>query len=430
MKQLFVILTGLLLLNGTASKAQVPSLSLSEAMVKALESNYGIQISIAGTEVAGLNNDWGMAGRYPEIGFDASLISSYDPSDKSMNSRISAGIGVNWILFDGYRVNITKMVLENRESLSEGQLGIVVETTIEEVILAYYSVLLERERLNVMKNVMELSRDRYDYEQKKRALGSAVTYEVLQAETVFLSDKAAFLEQEVRVRSAIRNLNFILAEDPAMVWDFTERFEADTTHFKLSDLQARMSGDNQLIKNQYTNLLITQEQTKLRKSEFYPSINASAGIDNSYTATRISGSPGQNNNSLAPYGGLSLSWDIYRGGVRKRNMEIARINEEIAAVELDEMQHSLTNELHNLYDYHEVRIALLRVAEKGLEAAELNLQLSGEKYRSGAINSFNYRDVQLGYLDASLRKLQAIYNLVDSNTRLTRITGGFLSYTP
>jgi len=49
-----------------------------------------------------------------------------------------------------------------------------------------------------------------------------------------------------------------------------------------------------------------------------------------------------------------------------------------------------------------------------------------EKYRSGVINSFNFRDVQLIYLSAALRRLQSIYNLIDSKTQLTRITGGFL----
>ena len=39
------------------------------------------------------------------------------------------------------------------------------------------------------------------------------------------------------------------------------------------------------------------------------------------------------------------------------------------------------------------------------------IKISEEKYRAGAINSFNYRDVQLMYLESSLRKLQAVYNL-------------------
>ncbi|MCD4709347.1 MAG: TolC family protein, partial [Bacteroidales bacterium] len=132
--------------------------------------------------------------------------------------------------------------------------------------------------------------------------------------------------------------------------------------------------------------------------------------------------------SMTPYGNVRLSFDIYSAGVRKRGVEIARINEDVARVEIDQMEHALTNELFNLFDYHEVRIELLNVASENLEAAELNLSISEDKYRSGVINSFNYRDIQLIYLNVSYQRLQAVYNLISSKAGLTRITGGFLGY--
>jgi outer membrane protein TolC len=68
------------------------------------------------------------------------------------------------------------------------------------------------------------------------------------------------------------------------------------------------------------------------------------------------------------------------------------------------------------------------VANENLEAAELNLSISEEKYRSGVINSFNYRDIQLLYLNVSFQRLRAVYNLIGSEAALTRITGGYLGY--
>jgi len=66
---------------------------------------------------------------------------------------------------------------------------------------------------------------------------------------------------------------------------------------------------------------------------------------------------------------------------------------------------------------------LLDLAFENLEAAKLNLQLSKERFDSGAINSFNYRDVQIGYITIAQRQLEAIYNLIDSQTALLRMTG-------
>lgn len=420
------ILIIILTITSVNGYSQTESLSISEAVNKSLENNYGIQISRADTEVAAMNNNWGTAGRYPSIGFDASANNSYNLDDSNLTNRFSAGIGLNWMIFDGFRVNTTKLKLENIEELTSGRLAVLIESTIQDIYLSYYSVLLQQEQLNVLKTVMDLSRDRYDYELKRKSLGSSLSYDVLQAENVYLSDKSAFLEQEMQVRNAIRSFNFILTEDPGKAWVFTESFEADTSRFLLSDLISKMTDNNQTLKNQYTNLVLEKNETALKQSEMYPSISVATGIDNSITRTQISGAAAQNFNSYMPYGNLRLSYDLYTGGVRKRGINISKINEEIATIEIEQMEHSLTNELYSLYDYYEVRISLLNVANRSLEAADLNMKISGEKYRSGAINSFNYRDVQLMYMDASLRRLQSIYNLIDSRTRLTRITGGFL----
>lgn len=411
------------------TNGQENALTLSSALEQALANNYGLIISRAGLDVAEINNNWGTAGRYPTIGFDASDNNSYELNSSVYTNRLSAGVGLNWLLFDGFRVNITKSKLENLEDLTSGHLAVQVMSTIEDIIQVYYSVLLQKEQLKVLETVMQLSEDRYQYEMKKKSLGGSVTYNVLQAKNVYLTDKANFMNQEMLVRNTTRNLNFMMGVEPSQAWEFTESFEADTTDFILADLLSKMKSDNQALKNQYTSLLLKENETSLQKSAYYPSVSLGAGMDYGHTWSYSGGSQTLNNESIMPYGNVRLSFDIYSAGVRKRGVEIAKINEEVAKVEIDQMEHALTNELFNLYDYHTVRLELLNVADENLEAAELNLSISEDKYRSGVINSFNYRDIQLIYLSVSYQRLQAVYNLISSKASLANITGGFLSYT-
>jgi len=426
MKKTIYIL-GILFLT-QAVKGQ-EALTLSSALEQALENNYGLIISRADLQVAEINNNWGTAGRYPTIGFDASDNNNYELNHSIYTNRLAAGVGLNWVLFDGFRVNVSKSRLENMEDLTSGRLAVQVESTIEDIILAYYNVLLQKEQLKVLQTVMELSDDRYQYELKKQSLGGSVTYNVLQAKNVFLSDKAFFMNQEMMVRNTIRNLNYMMGVEPSQTWEFTEAFEADTTGFILADLLSKMKSDNQSLKNQYTNLLLSENATALQQSAYYPSISLGAGMDYGHSWAYSGGAQSQNVETLTPYGNVRLSFDIYSAGVRKRGVEIARINEDVAQVEIDQMEHALTNELFNLFDYHGVRIELLNVASENLQAAELNLSISEEKYRSGVINSFNYRDIQLIYLNVAYQRLQSIYNLIGSKAGLTRITGGFLGFT-
>jgi len=422
-RKLLILL--IIILSGVAVWGQ-EDLSLSLALEKALQNNYGIVLSTADTEIAGINNSWGTAGRIPTVGFDASSNNSHDLTDNTTSNRLSFALGMNWTLFDGFRVNITKDKLEDLESMAGGVLAVVVENTIENVILYYYNVLLQEERLKVLEKVMTLSEDRYNYEMKRYDLGGSVTYNVLQAKTLYLSDKANFMNQEVVVRNSIRNLNFVLGEEPVVTWDFTEPFDPDIEEYVLSDLLSKMLSNNQTLQNQYVNLILKQKDVALQKSDYYPTLRLGAGIENSYSRMQQDGGDPTTTTGLSPYGNLSLSFDIYDAGNRASDVQIARINEEMAQVEIDQMEHSLTNLLLNVYDYYTVRIALLEVAVESLEAAELNLQIADEKFKTGAINSFNYRDIQLIYLNAALGRLQATYNLVDSKTVLTRLTGGFL----
>ena len=94
------------------------------------------------------------------------------------------------------------------------------------------------------------------------------------------------------------------------------------------------------------------------------------------------------------------------------------------------MQYELNNQLSNIYEFYLVRKELLNVANENLAAAALNLQISKEKFESGAINSFNFRDVQNLYMDAAQRKLEAIYNFIDIHTSLLRLTGTIVQEYP
>lgn len=422
MKKIITILSFLLLAPGLF--AQERELGLSDAISRALENNFGLRISRAEADIAGINNNWANAGRTPSIGFTLSGNNNYNIGDDRLSSNINVGLGLRWTIFDGFRVNLTKDRLTQLERLSEGRTAVLIENTIEDVILGYYNVLLQQELLKVLSNVMRLSEDRYEYERTRQEIGNSVTYNVLQAKNNYLSDKAAYMNQEVNYRNAIRNLDFILGEDSQQTWIFTEEFMADTLDYVLSDLHDRMMADNSVLRNQYINIMLSKNSTGLARSSYYPSLSLSAGLDNRNILSPSAGA----GSSISAYGNITLTYDIYQGGLRDRALEVASINESIAGIEEEELKKSLSNQLLSLFDQYEVQKELLYIAGENLEAAEMNVQISGDKFRSGAINSFNYRDIQLIYLSAAYQQIQDVYNLIATGAALTRLTGGFINY--
>lgn len=409
---------------GLLVHAQQP-LTLTNAITKALENNYDIIVAKENQQIAEINNNWGAAGRYPYINLSAGDNNSYTLNEGDNNSsvRLSAGASLNWTIFDGFSVRIRKTRLDELESLSKNNTAIMVEGTIQSVILAYYDVLLQKEKLATYEEVMSLSKDRFEQAESRKEYGSAVTYDVLQAQNAYLSDRAGYLLQEVAYKNSKRNLKYLMADTEAVDYENVDKFEAIPTDYTIGELQAQMLENNKSLQNQFVNQLMLENAIASAKSNFSPALNFTGGVTNNYQGNKMGDIAMGWNNSATAYGNFTLNWNLFSGGNRKRAVKIAEIDREIGGVELLEMQHSLDNKLANLFEFYQVQRELLEVARENLEAAQLNLQISQDKFDVGAINSFNFRDVQRIYLQAAQGELQAIYSFIDAQTSLLRLAG-------
>ncbi len=414
----------LLLIPGFLLHAQQP-LSLADAITRALENNYSIQIARNNEQIAEIQNNWGTAGRYPYISLSAGDDNSFNLNENEnvVTNRFSGGANINWTLFDGYSVRINKQRFEELENLSKQNTAIMVESTIQSVVLVYYSALLEKEKLDVITEVMQLSEDRFQQAEQRKEFGTFVTYDVLQAQNAYLSDRSSYLLQEVAYKNALRDLNYLMAEDNNPAWELTGAFVAEPVDYALEDLQNQLFENNKMLQNQYINQRLLENAVASAKSAFSPTLDFRGGVTASATHTNFAERGESWANAANIYGNFTLSFNLFSGGNRKRAVQIAQIDEETGLVEIEDMEHDLTNRLANLYEFYLVRKELLNVAAENLEAARLNLQISREKFESGAINSFNFRDVQNIYLNAAQRELEAIYNFIDTHTALLRMTG-------
>jgi outer membrane protein len=85
--QIIFFYTGIVLV-----KAQQP-LTLTDAVTKALENNYGIIIVKENQRIAEITNNWGTAGRYPYINLSAGDDNAYNinNAENYANNRFYAG---------------------------------------------------------------------------------------------------------------------------------------------------------------------------------------------------------------------------------------------------------------------------------------------------------------------------------------------------
>ena len=403
-------------------------LNLAQAIEIGLEKNYKIQIVRQSEKIADLNNTWGNAGQYPKVEFNfrSNNKKDYNESDDFRQNVLSPSIDLTWTLFDGFAVRIRKDKFNDLAALSKGNTIVAVESQIQFIILAYYKALMEQERLEVSKIIKELSEDRYGNEKVASELGTKGSYELLLAKNAYLEDKSNYLTQQVNNNNAVRDLNFLLGVDESTQYIFTDAFMTNATDFRLADLLDKMFANNNNLKNRYMQEAIQKRDIEMARSNYYPRVSLGAGAQGNKFIQKYDVAPKIDTKSHNLYANLSLNYLIFNGNANRRAVQIAKIEEEISKIQTDDLKHSLTNTLAQNFELYELRKELLDLAEENKLATEINMQLSKEKYEAGSINSFNYRDVQISYQNASLSRLSAIFNLIRSRTALARMTGGIL----
>ena len=422
--------------------------SLSDAIQLGLANNYDISIAEKRVEIAENNNSWGEAGRYPSIDLtltqgntftdNVKTASPFQPQGLFINNSLTPAVDLNWTLFNGFKVNITKKKLVQLEQESQGNADIVISNTIQAIVLGYYNAALEQERLDVFKKAKRLSEDKYRYLQLKKTYGAAVTSDLLLEEGNYLTDSANYITQEMKFREAIRNLNMLMAvEEVDKTYQFTDLLKLKIEKYDLRELEMKMFQDNIDLKKQYLSQSILKQERKSRQAERMPSISLNLGgsANNSQVdysnATFPNSDPDQFRDPLTSrtdnyYANFRLTFNLFNGGRINRAIANATASEDIANMEVDKLKRSLRNDLSSGFDNYQIRKQLHSINQRKLEAAKLNLDLSVEKFRNGTINSFDYRTIQNNYQLASIEELQSRYDLVEADVSLMRLTGGIL----
>ncbi|MBC6399876.1 MAG: TolC family protein [Ekhidna sp.] len=446
MRKLLFLLGIVCLLKGNAQE----QLSLSDAIQIGLQRNYSILIEERNTEIAENNNNWGEAGRWPTVTLDVNQNNSLTDNVKvafptatqgqTLANSLNPGVNVNWTLFDGFRVKISKKRLELLQSETQGNASIVIANTLQSIVLGYYLAVLEGERLEEFEKQLTLSRDKYQYIKIKAELGSATTTDVLLEEGNYLTDSINYINQQLAYRNAIRNLNVLLSEqDMAKTYHFADTLMIPDEEFTYQDLRNRMLQENVDLQTQYITQSILGQATLLSRSDQYPRISLSAGFSETrnsldlsdaifFTGEGFSSGPDERLNSVTDNysANFSLSFTLFNGGRIKRAIKNAIVNERVGQLRVDQLENSLDRDLLSTLDRYDMRRQLYTMNTRRQEAAKTNLDLSAEKFKNGTINSFDYRDVQNNYLSSSIMKLQAAYNLIDAKIELMRLTGGMI----
>lgn len=411
-------------------------LSLSDAIKIGLENNFQLEIADYNMQVARINNTWGEAGALPTI--DLNFNQNNNISDQSRNptsfiqdklttNSFNEAIALNWTIFNGFKVKTTKERLDLMVKQSEGNAALVVENSLQSIVLAYYNCLLQKEKLAVLQILVDNSSTKYDYALSKSDLGVNSSFDALQFKNAYLSDTTNYLMQELAYKNSLRNLLLVMGIDSLMDYELSGKIEPMLVEFKYDDLKTKMLKNNQTLINQFLNMEMMSNSIDLAETALYPVVSFASGMqmNQSHFKAASVGLEG-NGGSLNYYANFTVSYRIFQGGKVKRGLQIAKLQEKISEVTKEEMEFKLNNQLQGYLDLYETRLAILSLATETYNSTTLNMELADERFKGGVINSFNLRDIEIAFLNSAIVRLEASYNLYSAYVDLLRVTGGII----
>jgi len=415
-------------------------LSLAEAIAWGVDNNLNVAGQMLTVEVATRNDNWVTAGRAPVVqatlGLNNALNAQNNPASfingSFYSGNASAGLQASYTLFNGYRVRYVKRQLGQNVEVANKQMAQLIETSVFDVASAYYLAQLSKAQLVLNREVFKLNQDRVAFQELRKEYGQGRTLDLLQARTALLSDSINVEQAQLAYDNSLRSLYLALDAKPEM---FAGREIADTLDFENRNWD--IAGVEKGIEaSSAISLLKTQEQlaltnTEIARTAMKPSINLNGGLTFTENAFRLSGEdprtgePGKLifGNSSGASVGIQAAYTLWDAGARKRDINNAIVQERTANINLRNAKQDAEMQARNLIATYENQRKLLSLQDLLIDNALANLTLSEEQLKAGTINSFDYRAVQLEYLNAKQSRLQSVYNLLLTDLNLRRMTG-------
>jgi len=417
--------------------AKAQDLSLQEAINLALERNYQIQISNKQIDIADKNNKWSEAGLFPTVTLNATFNNVIQDNRNNpftftpgliLQQSFQPSINLNWNVFSGFFVVMNKQRLDYLEQQSRGNAMLIIENTVLEVIKVYYTAVLQKEKLKFLRELLSFSRERIAYYEVKQQYGSSNSLELMQFKNQLLSDSMNVLLQEMSYDNALRNLSLLLNFEIDSLFNPTDPLQFALPLVDFDQLRKELYENNRNLRNQYLNLNLAETNTKIQQSFLYPVVAVQAGYQYSNNSFRELENNLFNASISVPnyFVGATFRYNLYNNWKSKRAVEVAKINEEIAQMNIEDLKRSVRNNTETLISLFQMRNRLIEVSGENIIYAQKLYEMALDRFNFGSVSSFDLLNVRNQYLQTQLNHLDTQYSRIEAFYELFRI-GGMLS---
>ncbi|MDI1307484.1 MAG: TolC family protein [bacterium] len=407
-------------------------LTVEDAVKIALENNYEIKIASNNLLIDKANVSSGNAGMLPKATAtitDNNGIQNISQTrsdgtvnklDNAKNNSLTYGVGLDWTVFDGFKMFAKMDQLKELQKLGEAQLKLTIITKISDVNATYFDLVQQQQQLSALDSTIVISNQRLTLAQNRFTIGKASKLEVLNAQVDLNTDKVTLLRQKELLANTKILLNQILARDAKIDFKVVDRIVVDNK-LLLPELSALAEKQNPQLEAQIINKRVSELQLKQIKAARYPTVKLNTGYNFSDSQSSL-GFTTQSSARGLNYG-FSASLNLFDGFAQNRNEKISKIQIDNSKIAIDQQNLALNSQLATSYQTYLTNLELITLEEKNEAIAKQNLNITLDKFRIGTITTLEFRTAQLNYVNAKVRYSNAQFQAKLSEIALKELAG-------
>lgn len=430
-------LISLFILTSLSSNAQ-DLLRLEDAIQQGLQNQYSIQILKKREIQAANDNSLGNAGFLPTVtgtatknytisGLDQEFFGGLRPplvqSGVNANSG-NAGIVMAWTLYDGKGMFVLRDRFKELQNLGAKQTETSIENLIAQISTLYYDIIRQDLRVNNFRKGLEISNDRLKLAKDRYDVGQGSKVDYYSAQVDYNEDKALLLAQEQSFLNTKISLNTLLVRP--YLTAFQTQIGIDLLpKLNLNELKEMALKQNPALMAALVSKVISDLDTRSLKSQQTPQVDLIAG----YAANNVFNGAGfgvQRGSSTVFNYGLRATINIFDGYNQKRRIQNAKINAEIAQLQIEDTKNQLIAAIERSYTAYENTLNLIALESENYTIAKQNIDIAFDRFKIGIATSYELREVQRNAVAAETRLIEAKYAAKSSEIELIRLSGNLL----
>lgn len=413
-------------------------LTLEEAIQQGITKQYSIQISRQRERIAANENTLGNAGFLPTItgtaaknytvsGLDQSFFGGLRPplvqSGVKSNSS-NAGLAMAWTLYDGQGMFVLRDRFKELQNLGAKQTESNIENLIALISTTYYDIIRQNLRVNNFKKGLEISNDRLKLAKDRYEVGQGSKVDYYSAQVDYNEDKALLIAQEQSFTNTKIGFNTLLIKD------YKADFQINTMidlmpKLALNELKVSALSQNPALISAILTKKINDLDTKNLQSQQKPQIDLLAGY-NLNSVTNGAGFGVEKGSSDVFNYGLRATFNIFDGYNQKRRIQNAKINAEIASLQIEDLKNNLLSLLERTYITYENALNLIQLETENYAIAKQNIDIAFDRFKVGIATSYELREVQRNAVAAETRLIEAKFAAKSAEIELIRLSGNLM----